>query len=47
MLYGLSPTDPLTFGAVAALLFLMALAAGYGAARKGLEADPMIVLRHE
>jgi putative ABC transport system permease protein len=47
MLYGLSPTDPLTFGAVAALLFLVALAAGYGAARKGLEVDPMIVLRHE
>jgi macrolide transport system ATP-binding/permease protein len=47
LLYGLSPTDPLTFGGIAVLLMAIALAAGYAAARKGLNVDPMVVLRHE
>ena len=46
-LYGLSPTDPLTYVAVAALLLVMALASGYAAARRGLRVDPMSVLRSE
>jgi hypothetical protein len=47
LLYDVSPTDPLTFGAIAALLLLVTLVAGYAAARKGLDVDPIIVLRHE
>jgi len=47
LLVGLGPTDPLTFGGVAALLIAVTLAAGYGAARRGLNVDPMAVLRSE
>jgi putative ABC transport system permease protein len=47
LLYGLSPTDPLTFGGIATLLMLITLAAGYAAARKGLNVDPQVVLRHQ
>jgi len=47
VLYGLSPTDPATFGAIAAVLTLVTLAAGFAAARAGLNVDPMIVLRRE
>jgi predicted permease len=46
-LYGLSPTDPLTFGGIAALLVLVTLGAGYAGARRGLDVDPMVVLRRE
>lgn len=46
-LYGLSPTDPLTFGGIAALLLFVTLAAGYAGARRGLYVDPIVVLRHE
>ena len=46
-LYGLSPVDPLTYGGIAALLVLVTLAAGYAAARKGLDVDPVVALRHE
>ncbi|MGE5833413.1 MAG: FtsX-like permease family protein [Acidobacteriota bacterium] len=46
-LYGLSPTDPLTFGGIAVLVVVVTLLAGYAAARKGLTADPVIALRHE
>jgi predicted permease len=46
-LYGLSPTDPVTFGAVAGLLGLVTLAAGYVGARRGLTNDPVAVLREE
>ena len=47
LLYGLSPTDPVIFGGVAALLILVTLGAGYAAARKGLNVDPQVILRHE
>lgn len=47
VLYGISPTDPLTFGGVAVLLMLVTLAAGYAAARRGLRIDPAVVLRRE
>jgi predicted permease len=46
-LYGLSPTDPMTFGGVAALLVLVTMAAGYGAIRQGLKGDPVALLRAE
>jgi predicted permease len=47
LLYGVSPTDPLTFGAIPALLLFVSLAAGYAAARRGLTVDPVVALRHE
>ncbi|MFN2564536.1 MAG: FtsX-like permease family protein, partial [Gemmatimonadaceae bacterium] len=46
-LYGLRPIDPVTFGGIGALLALVTLAAGYTAARRGLEVDPVVVLRYE
>ena len=47
LLYGVTPTDPQTLAAVAALLIFVALAACYIPARRAIRVDPMIVLRHE
>jgi predicted permease len=47
LLYGVSPTDPLTFVCIALLLLVVTAIAGYTAARKGLSVDPMLVLRGE
>jgi predicted permease len=46
-LYGVSPTDPLTFAAVAALLSSIALLATYVPARRAAAVDPVRALRHE
>jgi len=46
-LYGVSPTDPLAFGAVAGLLFVVTLTACYVPARRALRVDPLIALRAE
>jgi ABC-type antimicrobial peptide transport system permease subunit len=45
MLYGVGPTDPLTFAAVALLVTAIALVASYVPARRALRIDPAEALR--
>jgi ABC-type antimicrobial peptide transport system permease subunit len=46
-LHGVTPTDPLTFGAVGLILLLAALLACYLPARRAAKIDPMAALRYE
>lgn len=47
MLFGLRPSDPVTFVSATVILLIVAAVAGYLPARRASLVDPMVALRHE